>query len=156
MNKGRSFENKLSLALASLTKKELGFFIKSPTPIRLIIENNQQKVIHAQKALCDFIGIFNTKFILLEAKEITNKRFELKRLKAHQMKQLSKIKQFGGQGIIIFNCVSMKKVIAVSIDDYLVYCNQTIKKSLNVETLIEIGTEIDLKCLENYFNQLTS
>ncbi len=151
MVKKIKFEVKISTQLNKLIKKGVSFFIKSPTPIRMIPTKEGYKMTYSEKALCDFIGIYNKKFVIIEAKEVSGKRFDFKRLKDHQIKQLSSIKRFGGYAFIFFELKEIKKVISVKIDDYLIYINQTTKKSININALLEIGETIELESIETYF-----
>ncbi len=153
MANGKDFENKISKGLQKITKKELGFFIKSPTPMQMVPTTEGYIMTYANKALCDFIGIYQGKFILIEAKEISGTRFEFRRLKDHQLQQLSAIKKYGGYAWIYFNLIKLKKIVAVPIDSYLVSLTQTSKKSINIDTLNEIGYEINLAELIDFFNQ---
>ena len=146
--KGQLFENLINKELSKLSKKEFCYFIKSPTPIRMIATKEGYKMAYAEKALCDFIGIFQGKFILIEAKEISGIRFDFKRLKDHQIKQLSSIQKHGGYSIILFNVKQLNKIISVSIDKYLIYLNQTEKKSININALFELGREINSNSLD--------
>lgn len=154
-NTGRIFENKLSRKLQSINRKGTGFFIKSPTPIKLIRNNDQVTPTFANKALCDFIGIYNNKFIIIEAKNISNERFNLSRLKKHQVNQLSAIKKFGGVSIIVFNDEENDEIIILDIDEYLDYVLNTELKSINLKKLREIGIVGIIKDLEFYISDFT-
>lgn len=151
MNKKIKFEIKISNELNKLLKKEICFFIKSPTPIRMIPTKAGYKMTYTEKALCDFIGIFSNKFIIIEAKEVSGIRFDFKRLKEHQVYQLSSIQRHGGFAFLWFEIKSLNKVVSVKIQDYLIYINQTNKKSININALLEIGQEINLEKLYDYF-----
>lgn len=153
---GRKLENKISKVLLKVNKKERGFFIKSPTPMKLIKTNEKIIPIYSNKALCDFIGIYNTMFILIEVKNISGVRFEFKRLGEHQEKQLSSIKRHGGISFIIFGINNASELIIINIDDYLVYKTQTEKKSINIDTLKNIGKIISIDQLEEYINSQVS
>ncbi len=152
---GRDFENKISKKLLKITKSERGFFIKSPTPMKMVPVNGKIIPIYANKALCDFIGIYNAKFVLIETKNLSTKRFEFKRLKDHQEKQLASIKRHGGISIILINISETNEIISLEIDDYLVFKSQTDKKSINTETLRDIGKIIDIDKMEDYINDLS-
>ncbi len=139
MAKGKKFENSILNDLNKLSKQGKGYFIKSPTPINRIKTENGYKMVYSSKALCDFIGIWNEKFVLIEAKEVSGTRFDMKRLKDHQVKQLSSIKRHGGFGFIAFNIKQEKEIYITPIENYLVHKNQTTKKSINLESLKEIS-----------------
>lgn len=154
MKKYQKFENKILEKLNKLSKKEICFFIKSPTPSRMIATKNGYKMTYTEKALCDFIGIYLGKFILIEAKEISGTRFNHERLKKHQVKQLSSIRKHGGYSFIFFNVKKINKIIGVKIDDYLIHLIQTERKSININNLVKIGFEINLNNLENILTKL--
>lgn len=153
---GRKFENQLSKSLLKINRKERGFFIKSPTPMKMVKQGEKIIPIYSNKALCDFIGIYNSKFVLIEAKNISGVRFEFKRLREHQEKQLAAIKRHGGVSIILMFLSKSSEIISLEIDDYLVFKSQTEKKSINVDTLKQIGRIIDEDKLEEYINFLTN
>ena len=156
MATGRKLENNISKKLLKINKSERGFFIKSPTPIKMINQNGKIVPIYSNKALCDFIGIYNSKFVLIEVKNISGVRFEFKRLRDHQEKQLASIKRHGGISIILIYISSMNQLISIEIDEYLVYKSQTEKKSINIESLKSIGRTINVDDLEEHINFLTS
>lgn len=153
---GREFENEISKFLLKINKTEHGFFIKSPTPMKMI-RNSQEKIvpIYSNKALCDFVGIYNNKFVLIEVKYINGKRFEFNRLKEHQEKQLSAIKRFGGVSLIIFGLSTEEKIIVLEIENYLIFKFQSNKKSINIKQLLEYGNILNLNEIENFINNCT-
>lgn len=152
---GRIFENNISKKLLKINKSERGFFIKSPTPMKMVPINGKIVPIYANKALCDFIGIYNSRFVLIETKNVSGIRFEFKRLRDHQEKQLSSIKRHGGVSVILINLSNTNEIIAIEIEDYLVYKTQTDKKSINVEVLKQVGRIISFDEIESYINDLT-
>ncbi len=152
---GRNLENEISKKLLKINKIGRGFFIKSPTPMKMVQSKGKIIPIYANKALCDFIGIYNSKFILIEAKNISTKRFEFSRLKEHQEKQLASIKRHGGVSIIMFGITAENIVVALEIDDYLVFKSQTERKSINVEILKDIGKVISIDEVEEYIDHMS-
>jgi len=153
---GRILENLISNKLLKINKNEKGFFIKSPTPMKMININGKVVPIYANKALCDFVGIYNKKFILIESKNISGVRFEFKRLKDHQEKQLASIMRHGGISLIIFYLTLTHEIIILKIDKYLVFKSQTQKKSINIDALKEIGMCVSADEIEKYLNILSS
>ncbi len=149
---GRNLENEISKKLLRINKVGRGFFIKSPTPMKLVHTGGKSIPVYANKALCDFIGIYNSKFILIEAKNISTTRFEFSRLKEHQEKQLASIKRHGGVSLIMFGITKENIIICLEIDDYLVFKSQTERKSINIDTLKEIGNSIEIDEVEEYIN----
>lgn len=153
---GRNLENEISKKLLKINKIGRGFFIKSPTPMKLIKSGEKTIPVYANKALCDFIGIYNSKFILIEAKNISTSRFEFNRLKEHQEKQLASIRRHGGIALIMFGITKENIIIVLDIDNYLVYKLQTDRKSMNIETLKEVGITIEVDEIEEYINKVSN
>lgn len=150
MQNGQEFER---ILFKNLKKIESSFFIKSPTPVTFVNKNNQKKAIFTNKALCDFVGIFKTKFILIEAKTVST-RFELRRLKKHQINQLRKIEEYGGISLIIFKINDKKDINIIKINNYLKLIENRKKKSLSTKE-IELNTNtIKINEIENYINSL--
>lgn len=153
---GRNLENEISKKLLKINKLGRGYFIKSPTPMKMVHSGGKTIPVYANKALCDFIGIYNSKFVLIEAKNISTKRFEFSRLKEHQEKQLASIKRHGGCSVIMFGITSENIIVSLEIDDYLVFKSQTDRKSINVDVLKEIGRVLELEEVEEYIDLMTS
>lgn len=151
---GRNLENEISKKLLNINKKGLGFFIKSPTPMKMIRTEDKIIPVYANKALCDFIGIYNSKFVLIEAKNISGKRFEFDRLKDHQTKQLSAIQRHGGKSVIMFGLTDENVIAVLGIDEYLVFKSQTERKSINIEVLKEIAKIITVDEIQEYIDHL--
>ncbi len=147
---GRNLENEISKRLLKINKSGRGFFIKSPTPMKLVHVEGKSIPVYANKALCDFIGIYNSKFILIEAKNVNTTRFEFSRLKEHQEKQLASIKRHGGVSLIMFGVAKENAIVILEIDEYLVFKYQCDRKSINIDTLMEIGRAIDVDQVEEF------
>lgn len=149
------FELLIERQLKEINKNEKGFFIKSPTPIKKVITKKQEKIVYYQKALCDFVGIINKKFILLELKDISGNSFELRRLKQHQISQLQKIKKLGGESFILFRIKKEENLIViVKIFDYLNFIEFNNKKSINIQMIKKIGQKTNLNEFIPSFTQL--
>ncbi len=134
MKNGSEFENKLINYFDNeITNKNEGIIIKSETPIKQTIsKDGKRKIIYHRKALCDFVGLYKNRFILIEAKEITGKMFQLNRLKFHQIDQLSKVENLGGKSFIIFNIKLKKEIWLISISSYKTFIKTLNKKSFNL------------------------
>ncbi len=149
---GRNLENEISKRLLKINKSGRGFFIKSPTPMKMVHTSNGTIPVYANKALCDFVGIYNSKFILIEAKNISTSRFEFSRLREHQEKQLASIKRHGGVSLIMFGLTKENAIVILEIDEYFVFKNQTDRKSINIDTLKEIGRYIEVDQVEEFID----
>ncbi len=134
MKNGNEFENKLINYFDNeITNKNKGIIIKSETPIKqTITKDGKRKIIYHRKALCDFVGLYKNKFLLIEAKDITGKMFQLDRLKKHQLDQLSKVEELGGKSFIIFNIKLKKEMWLISISSYINFIKTLNKKSFNL------------------------
>ncbi len=152
---GRNLENEISKKLLKINKLGRGFFIKSPTPMKMVHSGGKTIPVYANKALCDFIGIYNSKFVLIEAKNISTSRFEFSRLREHQEKQLASIRRHGGVSLIMFGITQENIIVVLGIDDYFVFKSQTERKSINVDTLKEIGRVIEIDQVEEFIDQST-
>lgn len=149
---GRNLENEISKKLLKINKAGKGFFIKSPTPMKMIRSEDKVIPIYSNKALCDFVGIYKSKFVLIEAKNISGTRFIFDRLKEHQEKQLSSIKRHGGSSFIIFGLTDENIFVILEIEDYLIFKSQTERKSMSIENIKEIGRIIDIEKIEEYLD----
>ena len=56
------------------------------SPFKYLRTEQGYKFLYSSKALCDFVGIHNKKFILIECKEVSGDKFDSKRLKENQIK----------------------------------------------------------------------
>ena len=124
-NRGKLLELLIFNGLNEINKKELGSFYKSPTVIKPINVNYNNgtpvitRAIFAKKALCDFYGIYKSKFVLIEAKEVKTTSFNLSNIKEHQIQQLIDIKRYGGLSLIIICFVKHQTYHAIDIDTFL-------------------------------------
>ncbi len=144
MKTGKNFENQIEELLNeldSISKKSL--FFKSPIPTIMHKNKNGYQLVFSEKALCDFYGIYQKHFVLIEAKHISGKYWNTKRLKDHQIQQLIEIKQLGGLSQIWFS-LSLKRnsLFIFDIDSYLKLINQENKINLNINFIIENAKEI--------------
>ncbi len=144
MKTGKRFENQIEELLNeldSISKKSL--FFKSPIPTIMHKNKNGYQLVFSEKALCDFYGIYQKHFVLIEAKHISGKYWNTKRLKEHQIEQLIMIKRLGGLSQIWFS-LSLKRnsLFIFDIDSYLKLINAENKINLNINFIIENAREI--------------
>lgn len=143
--KGKKLENIINKTLRVLNDDKLGYFMKSPIPNKALPNGNGgYKFIYSAKALCDFIGIYRERFILIEAKQVKDKRFAKKRIKQHQIDQLINIYDNGGMSFIIFYIDCLDKYIAMDIQCYLKIDEIENKKSIPVNALVNHGFELQI------------
>lgn len=153
--KGKVFENEIFEELKKIDKDNKGFFIKSATPVQIIRnKNNNYIYTHSGKAICDIMGIYKSKFVLMELKEVSGERFSLLRLKDHQIFQLSKIKHYGGLSLIVFNLKKEECILVVKIEDYLVYKTQIKSATIKIRNILDIGVKIKSNKIIEVLNKL--
>lgn len=139
MRNGKEFEKLLLDNLNILNENEIGYFIQSPTPFRSVPFGESYKLIYSAKALCDFVGIFQGTFFLLEAKVVSGSSFPFDRLKEHQVYQLKRIRDLGGHSFIIFHIKRTNEIFALSIKYYVDFFSNTEKKSIHIKEIKEKG-----------------
>ncbi len=136
---GNEWEKKLLKYLEKLCLEKQCFFFKSQTPTIMKKINGKYTLVYSKKAICDFIGIYNEKFVLIEAKSINNQYWDTRRLKEHQKQQLKKIKKLKGISVIIFYIKIMDKVLIMTIDEYLDLLEINKKQNINIKILSNFG-----------------
>lgn len=142
-NRGKIFEYIILNSLNIAKLKDKGIFFKSPTvikPINVSYKNGSpiiNKAIFETKALCDFYGIYKSKFILIEAKEIQTNRFNLNNIKKHQIEQLESIYKYGGISFIIFHFKLYNDFLCLTINQFIKLSKE--KKSLKYEEIKKEG-----------------
>ncbi len=141
---GNEWERKLNTLLNQLDPKKF-FFIKFPTPTTLRKINNKFCLVYSDKALCDFIGIYQGHFILIETKTINGKYWETRRLKFHQLEQLKLIASLGGISLILFYVEHIKKIIIFSINEYLDFIKSKQQNNIPWKQMMENKQPIEIK-----------
>ncbi|RKX67023.1 MAG: hypothetical protein DRP42_01670 [Tenericutes bacterium] len=154
--KGNELEQKIWENLKLLNSDELGFFIKSPTPTKAVPINGEYKFVFSAKALCDFVGICEKKFVLIEVKEVSGPRFDVKRLKKHQLNQLRKIKSYGGISLVIFLIREYDKIYVLTVDQYDDIFLNLERKSIRIDTIVEKGIHLDTSNYLDLYYLLTT
>ena len=142
---GNEWERTLLKYLDNFCKNEKCYFFKSQTPTIMRKINGKYTLVYSQKAICDFIGISNETFVLIEAKSINNKYWDTRRLKNHQKDQLLKIQKLGGISLIIFYIKLIDKVLIIPIDEYLLLKEETNRQNININILINNGKIVENK-----------
>lgn len=133
------FENLFFKIINQININDQGYFIKSPTPIKLIYKNNKQIPIFFEKALCDFLGIYQGKFILIELKTISNNYFVKERLTNSQINQLQKVAFFQGISIVGFWIKNEDIIVLLPINKLLNCFLATKNKRVTIYSLINEG-----------------
>ncbi len=144
MKSGKKFEKQIEELLNTLGKtSSKSLFFKSPIPTIMHKGRNGFQLVFSEKALCDFYGIYREKFVLIEAKHISGKYWNTKRLKNHQIQQLIKIKKLGGISQIWFS-LSLKQnyLFVFNINEYLDLLSSEEKVNLNINFIITKAKKI--------------
>ncbi len=152
---GNEWERQLNKLLKQLDPKKF-FFIKFPTPTRLKKKNNNFDLVYSDKALCDFIGINNGQFILIETKTINGKYWETRRLKKHQIEQLSLISNLNGISLIFFYVEHIEKIVIYSIEEYIYFIENQTLNNIPWRKIVENGDLVAIKKedLEIFFQSI--
>lgn len=142
--RGKNFEKQVEFSLTKMTTKGFGYFVKSPTPIKIIKINYRYgypqitNAVFEKTALCDFYGIVNKQFILIETKEVQGDYFNKNNLKSHQIHQLQQINFHGGISLILLYFKKSNTIIGLEINEFLKF-NQT----FNVKNLAPFIVKTD-------------
>ena len=128
-------------------------FYKSPIPTVMRKQKNIFFLVYTEKALCDFYGIYNKRFILIEAKNISGKYWDKSRLKEHQINQLKMIDSLGGKSFIFFNIEDDDYFFIFEINNYLKNIESIKTRNVKRESIFNLGVKIkkDSKSLFLFF-----
>ncbi|WP_031542996.1 Holliday junction resolvase RecU [Mesoplasma photuris] len=102
-NKGAFLEEIISITISKYTDQKIAIISKIPTNINFAnIENNViKKAYFALNTNCDYIGLWNGRYLEFEAKETYEKVFKYSLLRSNQIKKLNDVDQMGGIAFII-------------------------------------------------------
>lgn len=98
-NRGMFLEYILNTTINFYNKHNLAWFEKKLTPV--VSGRNSEKTIWI-RSTTDYYGVYNGRYISIEAKSFETDRFSLSNIKKHQSDHLKKIIDHGGIGIYIF------------------------------------------------------
>lgn len=106
-NLGKAFERMVDMTNNKYRNKGIADIRKVPTPVQ-ITSNNKGKVTGytTKGEWVDYVGIYNGRTIVFDAKEVSVDRFDLKNLALHQFKLL---KSWHVKGAKAFLLVHFKK-----------------------------------------------
>lgn len=101
-NLGRAFERMIDLTNNKYRNKGIADIRKVPTPVQ-IQSNNKGKITgYTMKGeWVDYVGIFNGKTIVFDAKEVSVDRFDLKNVADHQYELLKSWHQKGAKAFLL-------------------------------------------------------
>lgn len=84
-NRGLELENIINRTIKYINANELGLFYKFPTPNKIIKSKDDKNIsVFKDKSFLDYVGVKNSKFIAIEAKETKTECFYLKNIKPHK------------------------------------------------------------------------
>ncbi|NQX83991.1 MAG: Holliday junction resolvase RecU [Mycoplasmataceae bacterium] len=151
-NKGIRFEERILRSLNNMTVPS--HFIKSPTPVSVqeSLGNRITKGYYKESALNDFVGSYNGKFVLIEAK-VTSERLNYSRVKTHQMSSLESAYESNGMALIVIFFQKDNKVMAIDYKDMKKNYKKGTSIKINDESLREIKNKSPVFLdFESYFN----
>lgn len=147
-NRGMDLETSINIANKFYSEQEIAFIYKKPTPIGIVetgYENNNyiiKKAYFKEPSTLDYNGLYKGKYIEFEAKETKNKTsFPLSNIHEHQIKHIKNIYNNNG---IVFLIIKMNNITyLLKADDFLSYIENTTKKSIKYEFILEKGHVIN-------------
>ena len=102
-NRGQTFESYIEYSNDKYYRKGEGLIFKQHTHF-LPIRDRFGKIVSCkvdQKAICDYVGIFNGIAVAIEAKETKNGRIRFDAVQPHQADFLFKFRKMGGQSFVV-------------------------------------------------------
>lgn len=144
--KGKQFEKEIaeSLGLFELAHPHEFWWRRWPDYRDWIVVS---KKLHAPKAPCDFVALWNGRFYGLELKSTHGSRFSLNWLKDHQVEHLLRIEHSGGRGIVLLSkrMRPTSELYAISIIDYIILADKAEEsgaKSIPLKDLCKKGLKL--------------
>lgn len=111
-NRGAAFENLINYTNQIYANKKKAVINKLPTPMKIVSKTKmgQNVCVFSEKSTVDYLGVYNGKAIVFEAKSVQEKRFDLKNIHEHQIKYLAEAE---GQGAIAFLIIEIRPLRSV-------------------------------------------
>ncbi|MGM9877031.1 MAG: Holliday junction resolvase RecU [Bacilli bacterium] len=147
-NRGMFLENILNDSNTYYNSIDKSLIYKKPTPIKVLnvtYPNNRShlidKAVYSNISTLDYNGIYRGKYIEFDAKECHNKTsFPISNVKEHQIEHIKKVIKQNG---IVFLIIYMNnEFFLLKGEDFIEFLNNTDKKSIKFEYIIEKGYKI--------------
>ena len=157
--KGQKIEKLVNNTIASYNKLTNGYWFKSyPETVVQYYNKNKYYVRFAKKGNCDYYGIYQGKYITIEAKQTINKnKFALKNILDHQIDILDTIWKLQGYSFILFYFEATNQICLTAWPILKKLIDQETKKYLKIENIITNSYLIEKKgnilCLVENINK---
>lgn len=147
-NRGMFLENILNDSNTYYNSIDKSLIYKKPTPIKVLnvtYPSNKShlidKAVYSNISTLDYNGIYRGKYIEFDAKECHNKTsFPISNVKEHQIEHMKKVIKQNG---IVFLIIYMNdEFFLLKGEDFIEFINNTDKKSIKFEYIIEKGYKI--------------
>ncbi|MGO2961249.1 MAG: Holliday junction resolvase RecU [Carnobacterium maltaromaticum] len=117
------FEQQITTANDFYRRKGWGAIEKIPNDMKTIRMNGRMMSVPSGKTGCDFIGVYKSLPVAIEAKSTQKKSLPLMAqngpmIKDHQVKFLKDFQQSGGKAFLIVKFVTVNRCFLLSIDEY--------------------------------------
>ncbi|MHC5551231.1 Holliday junction resolvase RecU [Carnobacterium maltaromaticum] len=118
------FEQQIITANDFYRRKGWGAIEKIPNDMKTIRMNGRMMSVPSGKTGCDFIGVYKSLPVAIEAKSTQNKSLPLfvhdkPMIKDHQIEFLKDYQQSGGKSFIMIKFTTFSMCFLLSIDEYL-------------------------------------
>lgn len=149
-NRGMSLEKAINKTNSNYLTDNIALIYKKPTPIQVVkVDYPKRSAVKIEEAYytvastTDYSGLFMGHYIDFEAKECSSKTsFPFSRIHQHQIKHLENVNKHGGIAFIIIRIKILDKDFLIKVEDYVNYVNNSSRKSLPINWIIEKGYEI--------------
>lgn len=117
-NNGMLLESLIDLSIEKYAQFNIALISKNyvPTKFKNIQKDMSLNGKIISKAIVDYSGIYNGKFIAFDAKSTTQNEFHTKNIKLHQHEYLLKAKKMGAICFYIIGFISKQKYFIVNIE----------------------------------------
>ena len=149
--RGMKLENDINHANEYYLSNNIANIHKKPTPITIVDvsypSRNKAKIVEAYfkvPSTTDYNGIYKSHYVDFEAKECRSKTaFPFGSIHAHQIKHLESVLKHGAIAFIIIRMVHYEIDYLIKAEDFLLYYNNTDRRSLPYSWIKEYGHPIE-------------
>lgn len=139
-NRGKPFENLINYTNKIYANKGTAVINKLPTPMKIIskTKTGQNVCVFDQKSTVDYLGVYNRRAIVFEAKSVQEKRFDLKNIHHHQLKYLRDAERQGAIAFLLIEIRPLRSVYLVPnqmIQGYIIRSQQGGRRSIPLDEL---------------------
>ena len=146
-NRGMSLESDINVTNDYYKDKGIALIYKKPTPIKTVdvkFDNAKNacitKAFFEKPSTTDYNGVYKSKYIDFEAKEVKDKDyFVLSNIHAHQIQHIVKVKEHGGISFIIVRFIKLNKTFLLESEKLEKFINESKRKSIPILFFEENG-----------------